>query len=160
MLKTTASAFQNANKIHFRAPIRHTVGMPVELSGEDVKLFKDLDVIDLNRNGKPDLDVRESFNRLKIDMTEPVLFTSYESIERLAEQSETEIVRSEDVRAVKIGQPGYDLAKFVWSGSHKSHVRKERTLDTLVDELGAFPADAQWAIDVANDQFMVYSPTA
>jgi len=54
-------------------------------------------------------------------------------------------------------EPHYDLAKFIWSGSHKSEVRNERTLDSLVNELGAFPRSAQWAIDVANDQFLIYS---
>tara|TARA_Y100000815_G_scaffold93631_1_gene82742 strand:+ start:261 stop:746 length:486 start_codon:yes stop_codon:yes gene_type:complete len=160
MIQTTAAAFRQDNTIHFSAPIGKVKGIPVEIGGENHRLFDNMEVIDLDRNGKPELRSEETFNRLRLQITEPVLFTSFDSIEDLAEKNETEIVRQQDVRSVTIGEPHYDLAKFIWSGSHKSEVRNKRTLDSLVDEVGAFPRDAGWAIDTANDEFVIFSPKA
>ena len=97
MLKATATQFRKDHQIHFQASIGRTSGIPVELSGENVRLFEDMDVIDLNGDGKPELRSNESFNRLKLQIKEPVFFTSFDSIEGLAEKNETEIVRQQDV---------------------------------------------------------------
>ena len=160
MLKTTAAEFRQNNTIHFSAHIGKVRAIPVEINDEQHQLFDNMDVIDLDHNGKPELRTEETFNRLRLQITEPVLFTTFESIEELASNNETEIVRQQDVRSVTIGEPYYDLAKFLWSGSHKSEVRNKRTLDSLVDEVGAFPRDAGWAIDTANHEFVIYSPKA
>ena len=160
MLKTTSSQFQNNNQIHFRALIRTTSGIPMKVNGEDVRLFEDINVIDLNDDGVPELRQEESFNRLKLQITEPVFTTDLKALYRLGSQYGTEVLRQEDLGRVEIGEPSYDLGKYIWSSPSTSSIKNQRSLDDLVYEMGAFPRSAQWAIDLAHGQFVVYSPKA
>ncbi len=154
----TSADFRQQNKVLFTAGIYEMKGIPAEVSGESVELFKDTVIIDMNQDGKPEFIADESFNRVIMKVTEPCFVTSYPSIQELAAKEKTDILTQNDVRSPKVESFGYDLGKWAWSSDHKLIQENRRTLDTLVDEAGAFPKEAKWAIDVKKGEFLVYTP--
>lgn len=153
----TAADFRQQNKVLFSAGIYSMKPIPAEVSGEEVELFKDTFLIDLNRDGKPEFTAEESFNRVKMQVTEPCFVTSYPSIQELARTEKTEVLTQGDVRSVKVESFGYDLGKWAWSSDHKLIQENRRTLAEVIDEAGAFPKEARWAIDTKNGEFLIYT---
>lgn len=154
MLQTTGAQFAQNHKIHFSAPIETTVGIPLSDGRSTAWLFEDTTYIDFNENGKPDVTGTNGWNRGDIWMTEHAFMTDYQSLKNIAKDNETEIIRNQDVTPVHMARKGVSVAK--WFGQHKTMLTQQGTLAGLVAGV-TFPQGVDWAIDVANNTFMVYS---
>jgi hypothetical protein len=159
MIQQNLYTFSRHNRVHFVADIKVMTGDETSVQGESTGLFRNAAVIDINRNGEADVYAREDGSFVYFDVEEPAFISSYAALQQMARRNGTHIIRQEDVRPVKVGQPGYTINKWVFDrGSSGPRTTDVRTLDTVIDEIGAFPRDARWAIDTYSNRFVIYSP--
>lgn len=159
MIQQDYATFKRQNRVHFAANIKTMTGDEATIQGRNIGLFRHTSVIDLNNNGRADVFAREDGSKVVYDVAEPAFITSYAALQQMAQRNKTHIICQDDVRPIKMGQPGYTINKWIWDGDKAGpHTTKTRSLDALIDEIGAFPRDAKWAIDAHHGRFLVYSP--
>jgi hypothetical protein len=159
MIKQDFKTFQRQNRVHYVANISTMTGNEATIQGRNIGLFSGTAVIDWNHNGRADVSGHENGSTVVYDVAEPAFLTSYRALKEMAQRNGTHIIRQDDVRPVKVGQPGYTINKWVWDRDKAGpHTNKTRYLESLVDEIGAFPTDVKWAIDTHQNRFVVYSP--
>jgi hypothetical protein len=150
---TNSDAFKKDNKNFFETKIK------------PYQSYKDgatRNVIDLNQNDKVDAI---SFNSpgtildpiIKTDrINEPTLSESYKKIKDFARAQEKEVITQDDL-ALHVK----DLSVEV---TYDSPVQEReigvnlRSLSEVIKDASPFTPNAQWALDVKNDTFMVFEP--
>ena len=155
-----------SNKVLFSAPILAKTKVEEDFSagwGPSCSTGE-IDVIDLNGNGEADQS-KKSKNRGSRDeakvvsIEEPALHApSLEALSSLAQRKGTEVLTPGDLPGgVFISNPRAEQFDTDVVVSNESI----RSLDSLVAERfdPAHP-DARWAIDVANQQFLIFVPGA
>lgn len=159
MIRQNFPSFARENRVHYVANIQVMTGDEATVQGRNVGIFRDTAVIDVNGNGYADVYASENGSRVVFDVAEPAFLSSYQALKQMAQRNGTHIVRQDDVRPPKVGQPGFTVNKWIWNRDEAGpHTRDPRSLDSVIDEIGAFPRDAKWAIDTYSDRFLVYSP--
>ena len=159
MISQSFPMFARDNRIHYVADIKTMTGDEATIQGQNIGLFQDTAVIDTNGNGQADVYARENGSFVVFDVAEPALLTSYSALKQMARRNRTHIIRQDDVRPPKVGQPGFTVNKWIWDRDESGpHTKGVRALDSVIDEVGAFPRDAKWAIDTHADRFVIYSP--
>jgi len=162
----SSSDFRQTNKVLFSAPILAKTKVEEDFSagwGASCSTGE-VDVIDLNGNGQAD-QPKKSKNRGSRDeskvvsIEEPALHApSLEALSSLAQRKGTEVLTPSDLPGgIFICNPKAEQIGDEVVQSHESI----RSLDSLVAERfdPAHP-EARWAIDVANQQFLIFVPVA
>lgn len=159
MIRQDYATFKRQNRVHFAANIKIMDGNEATIQGRNIGLFLNTAVIDVNNNRRADVYAREDGSKVVYDVAEPAFLTSYGALQQMARRNGTHMICQDDVRPIKMGQPGYTITKWIWDGDKAGpHTTRTRSLDSLIDEIGAFPRDAKWAIDAHHNRFVIYSP--
>jgi hypothetical protein len=149
--KTTAASFREQY---------HTTALHIFAEGEVLfggkgsiplnHLCRDLAIIDVNGNNRYDQTRIPRGARF----TEPCLGTSLKELRRLAELKGTEVLTSDDFD-LKVKECGYKSSSF-W-GDNELFEGKVRDAQTVIEQaLPETSTDLKWAVDVVNNEFLIY----
>ena len=143
------------HQILYRAPIVHDRGW--KTGNEDgVWTVGGADVLDLNHSGAAETRTEYKDFFVNIEMyQEPVLTGGLQQLQTLAAQTGTEIVTAHEHPFATIHDGGMVIGHTLFQ-SDKPVARNQRPIQSLVAQ--AFPQEpsAQWAIDPAHGEFIIF----
>lgn len=162
MLQTSA-AFRSSNQILFSATILRGAEATKDYSMEwgSPHSTGPTDVIDLNKNGEADFTATSNFHRgdsNRIAFSEPAIASpSMDRLEQFAKKQGVEVLTQSDlpqgVFVHDVACEGVKAEDAITSGSNL------RPLNTLVNDLPEeFDPAAQYALDFANNEFLIFLP--
>jgi hypothetical protein len=146
----TVDAFKAQNTVLSSRKILH------ENKGIKAMVFRHggpYDVIDINKNGQA--DTKKDFypgNGSHRRYAEPVILR-YERIKEYAAAHQKEVITQDDIGDVELGYVGYGPTNPTTPTCMANTSSAE-----VMKELCPFDPDTHWAIDVANNEFLVYTP--
>ena len=172
MQPISSSGFRNNNKILDSAKILPNQSWEFRLGkyGHEKKILANVDVIDINNNGKFDVkeeQLKTKFwepNTWKHTITEPNIKEGYKILSKYASAHDTEVITQDDVQQLVKDGLNVTAENTCWKEevgfSRKDTVFTENQcqLSSLVKEMEPFEKNAKWAIDFANQEFLVYRP--
>ncbi|MEQ8192321.1 MAG: hypothetical protein ABRQ39_30425 [Candidatus Eremiobacterota bacterium] len=154
--RMSAENFKKNNKVIFETGIKALL-----VDDNDTRI----DVIDLNQNEEIDHGWTNSGflnpilhpNNKTLVIQEPVLAESFNKIKDFAVANETEVITKNELENLQVADVSmsFDVYDMVLN---KVFIKNERPLSDVAKEAAPFTPDAQWALDVKNDSFIVYEP--
>jgi hypothetical protein len=145
--KISAENFRRDNKVVFETPIKKMDG----LEGKSDY------VLDMNQNDQIDVTWEFGYNRMqKVD--EPVLAESYEKIKDFGTSKETEIITQEQLKDLHIKDLSFVWGMLFCTCPETSISSNLRPVADMLKNNPSITPDAQWALDIKNDKFIVFEP--
>lgn len=145
--KISAENFRKNNNVLFETSIKRMDG----LEGKSEY------VIDMNRNDEVDVTWEFGYERMqKVD--EPVIAESYEKIKDFASSKEMEIITREQLKDLHVKDLSLVWGMLFCTCPETSISSNLRPVADMLKGNTSYSPDAQWALDIKNDKFIVFEP--
>jgi len=160
-----SSDFRSNNQVLFQAKILQNQQFSYSIDrgalGYSQVKSGSCDVIDINQDNRAEFTfggIPKVWGGVKETFNEPVLTQSFEEVETYGNRYNTEVVTQDDINLKNLQIEDTTLYGKSDKIENKIVGENQRSIETLVDKLEPFEPNAKWAIDIVNQEFLIYKP--
>ena len=151
----TSNELRTQHQVLFRAPIIRDGGWRTG-NDEAVWTVGGGDVIDLDHSGRAEYHHEPAgFLRTNMVYDEPVIVGGMKRLRAFASEQGTEVLTAQEAPQVKVAEVGVSIGGTIFQEDEILQ-RHTRPLDSLVVELYPRDRDAQWAVDLTQNEFLIW----